>query len=243
MMEALFVVYILLLFIFPVPILIGSAAAMAHLLVYQKYLLLRRQPAAGKKLLFAAGLADFVNFIASLLLAFALAGAIHFAIFEFFHLFAFNAVFCFGISIRWFDFAFAVYRKAALNLGGMRPLPGAGAVFVTCTGYRKASGWGSGLTPVFMDSGYLSFGAGEVVFDGVFSNYTLGAGSEFQVVRKSSEKIKILLAAKNPDIPADALLFVVRERFYPFKSRVTRDAIVGGLEKIRARGKTPSICA
>lgn len=235
MLETLFVVYILLLFIFPLPVFMCSLAVAAYLLVYKKYLLIRCQPAPGRKLLLATGLADFANFTASLLLALALANIIHFLVFDYFYLFVFNTIFCFGISQRWFDFAYAIYRKAALNLKCVRQPPNVGAVFVTCTGYRKADGWGSGLIPVFMDSGYLSFGEAEAVFDGVFLRYEFDAYSDFQISRKSSDKIKLFLNAKKSDIPADAILFAVREQFYPFKSKETRETLIRNFEKIHSR--------
>jgi len=233
MLEFLFVVYLLLLLIFPRFVLWSTLAAAGVFLIYRKYLLLKFQPASGRKTVFLAAAAGIINFFVSLFLAFALAYLVNYWIFTNTYLFLFNMVFSFAVSLRWFDFTHALYRHLILKQNTAARSNDPQSVFVTCLGFRKGIGWGLGLVPVFMDSGYLRWRDNAIAFDGVFLHYRFDGACTCRVEKSSSEKIRIVL--KNPIQPlhSETLLLILKDRFYPFKSRDTRDRVLQKFSRLQ----------
>ncbi|MFQ5671944.1 MAG: hypothetical protein ACE5G9_02540 [Nitrospinales bacterium] len=235
MLEFLFVVYLLILLIFPRFVLWGTLAVMGVFLIYRKYLLLKFQPAGGRKTIFLSAAASAANFLISLFLAFALAYLVNYWIFENTYLFLFNLIFSFAVSLRWFNFTHALYRHLILKQNANVRTSDPRSVFVTCLGFRKGIGWGLGLVPVFMDSGYLRWQDKTIVFDGVFLNHRFNGACASHVEKKSSEKIRIFLKDPIPALHTETLMVILKDQFYPFKSRDTRDRIFQEFSRLQLR--------
>lgn len=236
MLEFLFILYILLFFIFPVPALGATLGLGTIYFVRRKYLALKLQPAGGRKIIYLAALTQTCNLAASALVALILASLVHFLIVDYLYLFLFNLAFCFLVAARWFDFTHRIYRhfilkwmppsrREALRLQGR-------SVFVICLGLRKHTGIGWGLVPTLVDAGLLQIRNEDICFEGVLSAQKFTPEILSGAEKKSSEKIKVHLAYPPPPFHPEAFLIVVKEQFYPFKSRQTRDEILQGLLKI-----------
>lgn len=223
MLEFLLILYILFVFVFPLPLLgLTSGLAVIYVL-YRKCLLLKHQPVEGKRVLLLSGLSRTANLVCCLLLSLAMTFGVHFFIIENRYLFLFNLIFSLSVSIRWFDFTHRIYRRSIDKWLGDR-LSG---TFVVCIGLRKKTG--VGMAPVFMDAGYLR-DSGDC-FEGTFFKHDLEASAISKVEKKSSEKIRILFSSSPPPFYPDALSIILREQRYPFMSRQTRDKIFQSLEK------------
>ena len=221
MLEFFLILYILFVFVFPLPLLGITLGIAIIYFLYRKCLLLQNQPVEGKNILVLAFLTQTANLICCLLLSLALAAGVHLLIVENRYLFLFNFVFALLISIRWFDFTHRIFRHFVEKWLIERPSD----VFAVCFGLRKKGV--VGMTPVFMDAGYLC-DSGDF-FEGVFSKQW---SNMFSLVEKiSSEKIRITFTNPSPPFYADALLIVLKNYRYPFMSRQTRDTIFRSLEK------------
>ena len=91
--------------------------------------------------------------------------------------------------------------------------------FVLLIGLRSSTGWGRGMTPVFLDSGTLQWQDQQVRFDGVFTNLVFKKASLISAEKVSAEKIKIIPAPKNRVHQAESYLLALRDQFYPFRKR------------------------
>ena len=233
MLEFLLISYILVLFIFPIPAVAIALGAGTSYFLYRKHLLWENQPGPGKKIVALAILSGAANIIISLALGAALAFAVHLLIFENVYLFFFNFVFCTLISIRWFDFSQRLYRHFISKYLNPKFGTEENDPFAMLIGLRARTGWGHGMTPVFLDSGTLQEQEHQVRFDGVLVHLVFGKDSLISAEKISSEKIKILPTAQNRVHQADSYLIVLRDQFYPFRSRPTRDRLHGILQNLR----------
>lgn len=221
MLEIIFVLYILGLFIFPVPVLAGSAAIGTHYFFYKRYLLFKYQPISGKRIFRLKALTGIGNFFLSLALALLLSFSIHFLVFDFLYLLAFNFIFCFFISLRWFDFLHIFFRKSILKMKPVAFKPG--SVFVMYLGFQKGKGFGPGKTPIFLDSGYLTLEENTISFQGVFIHQSYLSKNPVQVEKKSSDQLILTLNQRQHPYSPETLHIIWRDQFYPFKSRKSRD--------------------
>ena len=230
MLEFLLILYILILFIFPIPGVAIALGAGTSYLLYRKYLLWKKQPAPGKKIVTLAFITGTANIIISLILGAALAFTVHLLIFEHVYLFFFNFVFCSLISMRWFDFSHQLYRHFIFKYLNPHTVTGKNDPFAMLIGLRTSTGWGRGMTPVFLDAGTLKWQDHQVRFDGILVNLVFEKESLISAEKISSEKIKILPAPKNRVHQAESYLIVLRDQFYPFRSRALRDRLLGLLK-------------
>jgi hypothetical protein len=224
MFEFLLIVYILLVFVFPIPMLgLALCLGVAYLLI-RKYQLLNHQPAEGKKIIALAFALQSANWFFSLLLSLVMTLGVHFVFIENSYLFLFNLVFCFAISVRWFDFTHRVFRHFINKW--LATVGDSSSVFAVCLGFGAGS-------PVFMDAGYLVPQDSSMSFKGMFFEHAFLPAEIVRLERKSSEKIKI--AFSSSPLQADSILIVLKDQFYPFKSRPKRDEIFRLLEKLQIR--------
>ncbi len=237
MLETLIVLYILLAFIFPFHSLALTLGVGITWLIYQGNLLLLNQPLKGKPIIWFSLMATAVNFFMSMVVGAAMASLVYFIILGNFYLFLFNFSFCAIISLRWFDFAHKLYQTQVLKLKkgssapatfiradseeGVTPPP----LFSVCMGLSKKTGVGGGMVPIFIDSGYLYIKEDKLFFDGIFLQHLFDADTVLDVEKVSSEKIRIFPRPGEKPLDADAFLLILRRRFYPFKSRDSRDKI------------------
>ena len=233
MLEFLLILYILVLFIFPIPGVAIALGAGTSYLLYRKYLLWKNQPDPGKKIVALALITGAANIIISLILGAALAFTVRLLIFKHVYLFFYNFVFCSLISMRWFDFLQPLYRHFIFKYLSPHITAGENDPFAMLIGLRTSTGWGRGLTPVFLDSGILKWQEHQVRFDGVLVNLVFEKESLISVEKISSEKIKILPAPKNRVHQAESYLIVLRDQFYPFRSRKLRDRLLGTLQNLK----------
>lgn len=243
MWECLIIVYVLLLFVFPVPGLILALGACASYLGFKKYMLLRDQPAAGKTVVWLALLAQGVNLVLSLALGLVLAFAVKTVIIDFQPLFYFNFLFCSLISWRWFDFSHQpfkhfIFRDPGSKLNSL-PENGATKTFVVIIGLREATGWNKGGIPAWMDAGMLTQEKTGLKFEGLFSRMELTPSAIKQAAPLSHEKIHVTLHSPLGPHPTLELRLILRDRFYPFKSRKLRDRILAAITGERPLAKIP----
>ncbi|UCD11629.1 MAG: hypothetical protein JSU88_00610 [Nitrospinaceae bacterium] len=227
MLEFLFVLYLIFLFIFPMAGLAATLGLATTYKLYGTFQLFSGQPEGGRRLLYIDTLLAAVNFLCSIGLALLLALLVHLLIFPSSILFVFNFIFCAAISVRWFDFTHAAYRRFAMALKPQALAPTNGAAFVVCRGYR--SGGLLGGLPAFLDAGLLHPGKSEMLFDGVFLHQALGPSTVAAAGKKSFEKIRLRLKKPTPGpCPAEALTLTLKENFYPFRSREARNRLLAG---------------
>jgi len=229
MLEFLFVLYLLFFFIFPLPGLAATLGLATTYGLYGKYHLLCRQPALGRRLLAVHTLLAAVNVLCSAALAFLLALGVHLLIFGSPFLFIFNFIFCAAVSARWFDFTHAAYRRFALGEKHPPSPRPRNAAFVVCRGYLPGGmlGW----LPAFLDAGLLHAGDAGLVFDGVFTRRALGPETVTAAGKRSLEKIRLTLRPPGGGShAAEALTLTIKENFYPFRSRDTRNRLLKQLQ-------------
>lgn len=223
MLEIGITLLILLFFIFPIPGLAVCLGAWTSYLIYGKLHLLSRQPSRWKKIVwlhFATGIADtFLSFG----MAFMLALTVYFLILDSLRLFIFNFIFCFLISFRWFDFTHVIYRRLILNLQPLSLPSPKNSVFCMLIGQRSGTGIGIGMRTVLLDSGYAFWKGDQLIFDGAMARKVFSKNLALTVEKISSEKIKIIPAQQNIKEKAEAWTIILRQQFYPFKSRELRD--------------------
>jgi hypothetical protein len=90
-------------------------------------------------------------------------------------------------------------------------------------GQRSATVIGIGMKTVSLDSGYTYWNGHELVFDGLISRKAFSRKSVLTVEKISSEKIKITPARQNLNEKTEAWTIIIRQQFYPFKTRKLRD--------------------
>jgi hypothetical protein len=79
------------------------------------------------------------------------------------------------------------------------------------------------MKPVSLDSGYVYWEGHQLIFDGIMARQVFSRNSVLTVEKVSSEKIKIVPAQQNVKEKAEAWTIIIRQQFYPFKSRELRD--------------------
>ena len=214
---------ILLFFIFPIPGLAVCLGVWTCHLIYGKFLLLNRQPSRWKKIVWIHFLTGTADTILSFVMALLLALTVYFLIFDGLRLFIFNLIFCFLISFRWFDFTHIIYRKLVLRLQPLSLPPPKNSVFCMLIGQRSGTGIGIGMKAVSLDSGYTYWDGHQLVFDGIMARKIFSRKSVLTAEKISSEKIKVVPAQRDSNEKAEAWIIIIRQQFYPFKTRKLRD--------------------
>jgi len=223
MLEIGITLLILLFFIFPIPGLAICLGVWTCYLIYGKLLLLNRQPPKGKKIVWIHFLTGAADTVLSFVMAFMLALTIYFLIFDGLRLFIFNLIFCFLIAFRWFDFTHVIYRRLVSKLQPLSLPPPKDSVFCMLIGQRSGTGIGIGMKAVSLDSGFAYWDGHQLIIDGIMARKIFSQKSVLTVEKISSEKIKITLARQNLKEKAEAWVIVIRQQFYPFKTRELRD--------------------
>ena len=233
MLEFLFILYILVLFIFPIPGVAIALGLSTSYFLYRKNLLWKNQPDPGKKIVILAFITGAANIIISLILGVALAFTVHLLIFENIYLFSFNFIFCSLIAMRWFNFLHRLHRYFITKYLHSGIVAGGNDPFAILIGLRASTGWGRGMTPVFLDSGTLQWQDQQVRFAGVFTNLVFEKGTLISADKVSAEKIKIIPAPKYRVHQAESYLLALRDQFYPFRSRELRDRLLDILKTLK----------
>ena len=224
MIELTSILFILLFFVFPLPLLAASLGLFTTWNLYNKYSSFKSQPIEGKKNLILSAILFLTNFICSILLGITLSFAVHYFISDNIYLFIFNFLFCSTISLRCFDFTHNIYRLYIFKLKSKDP--SIKSHFAIFQGFRSRDGFG--LTPVYTDAGTLRLEGNQLAFKGVFLEETFTPANITHMEKKSSEKIRIF-SKPNSFKNAEVFLITVKEKFYPFKSRHDRDKIFNQL--------------
>ena len=214
---------ILLFFTFPIPGLAVCLGAWTCHLIYGKLLLLNRQPPRWKKIVWMHFFTGTADTILSLMMAFILAMTVYFLIFDGLRLFIFNFIFCFLISFRWFDFTHAIYRRLVLSLQPLSLPPPKDSVFCMLIGQRSGTGLGIGMKAVSLDAGYTYWDGHKLIFEGLMARKVFSRKSVLTAEKISSEKIKLIPAQQDPNEKAETWTIIIRQQFYPFKTRKLRD--------------------
>jgi hypothetical protein len=222
MLELTFIIYFLLIFVFPIELAAITLGLVTTWKCYQQIQLCNHQPPEGKKVLLLKAITTACNLILGIIVSLAMAFMIHNLIFTHWILFAFNFVFSLIISLRWFDFTHLITRHYIIKFGAH--FDKESWAFVEIIGLKTRSGRWSGFTPVFMDAGGLRWQNSELIFDGVFYKQKFSSQNSIQVEKKSLDQIKISLKYKQGSKP-DICIISIREKFYPFKSREKRDTL------------------
>ena len=239
MLEIGITLIILLFFIFPIPGLAVCLGTWTCYLIYGKFLLLNRQPPRWKKIVWIHFLTGTADTILSFMMAFILALTVYFIIYDGLRLFIFNFIFCFLISFRWFDFTHIIYRGLVLKLQPLSLPPPKNSTFCMLIGQRSGTGIGIGMKAVSLDSGYTYWDGHQLVFDGIISRKVFSRESVLTAEKISSEKIKVVQARQNQKEKAEAWTIIIRQQFYPFKTRKLRDQWferLTGIENSEAEG-------
>jgi hypothetical protein len=223
MLEIGITLIILIFFIFPIPGLAAGLGAWTSYLIYGKLLLLNRQPSRWKKIVWIHFLTGAADTILSFGMAFILALTVYFLIFDSLRLFIFNFIFCFLISFRWFDFTHVIYRHLVLKLQALSLPPPKNSVYCMLIGQRSGTGMGIGMRAVLLDSGFTYWDGDQLIFDGIMARKIFSRSSVLTIEKISSEKIKIVPARQNLNEKAEAWIIIIRQQFYPFKTRELRD--------------------
>jgi hypothetical protein len=223
MLEIGITLIILLFFIFPIPGLAVCLGAWTCYLIYGKLLLLNRQPSRWKNIVWIHFLTGAADTILSFVMSFMLALTVYFLIFDGLRLFIFNLIFCFLISFRWFDFTHVIYRHLVLKLQPLSLPPPKNSIFCMLIGQRSGTGLGIGMKAVSLDSGYTYWNGDQLMFDGIMARKVFSRKTVLAVETISSEKIKIVPVLQNINEKAEAWIIVIRQQFYPFKTRELRD--------------------
>ena len=110
MLEFTFIIYFLLLFVFPLQLVAITLGVATTWQCFQKYQLSIHQPPEGKKILQLKSITTACNFILSVIVSLAMAFMIHILIFTHWYLFICKLVFSLVISLRWFEFTQLITR-------------------------------------------------------------------------------------------------------------------------------------
>ncbi|MEK9629898.1 MAG: hypothetical protein VW455_12875 [Nitrospinota bacterium] len=220
MIELGIVILILAAFSFPVYISAGCLGLYTTWFMLSCYESLKNQPLEGKKVLYSTLFAFLINLVISLGLSFTLAFLIFYIIFDYYYLFIFNLLFCFFISIRWFNFSYKIFQW--MVGGRTNNTPDSNKFFAICKGLKKNSGLR--LTPAFTDAGFIKKEGDQLSFNGTFYNSIFRSKNILSLEKKSSEKIRIHTQSNFPDEPSEFLI-ILKNQFYPFRSRKDRDML------------------
>ena len=90
-------------------------------------------------------------------------------------------------------------------------------------GQRSGNGWGLGMKSVSLDSGYIYWDGIQLVFDGLMTRREFTREKILKVEKISSEKIKIVPVRQSLNGEIESWVLVIRQQFYPFKSKEMRD--------------------
>lgn len=232
MLEILLTLYILFAFIFPLPVFAASLVAWGAYLAHRICMMYRWQPGKGKKVFWLLLSASMVNVMLSLLLGVGLAFLVRLLFLDNDLLFSFNLIFCSLISLRWFNFTHLIFQYFTLKLKdrGFSTQAKKNSVFVVFFGLRQGTGINRGMIPLFTDAGFVELRGGAIHFQGVFSKQVFLPGEKFKAEKKSAEKINILFTGKRQSSHFDGFQIVLRDQFYPFRSRDMRDRLVETLQ-------------
>ncbi len=229
MIEFIFVLYILLLFIFPVPTLSASLGVVTCYFLFRKHYLFKHQPKTERKLLWVDWVCGVQNFALSLGLALLLSMMVYFLIFNNYFLFIFNFILCFAISIRWFDYSYNLVKSSVLRRFQGKSLNPESTTFAMVIGMRPHSGLGLGLAPVFLDAGPVLIGESTIRFEGTFFQEVFRPGQFTDIQKVSAEKVRIVPLPSQKRFHATEYWLVIRDQFYPFRCRPQRDRIFSTL--------------
>lgn len=234
MLEFLFILYLLLFFIFPLPSVCLMLGLGTTFFIYRRYCLWETQPKPGKQILHLSAITQVANFLASLALSFVMAAGVYIVIFPLMYLFLFNFLFCFLISLRWFDFTHRIYRHFIQKFSNQQTpsKPSDLRAFVTVFGLHSTKGFSLGLNEKFLDAGWLTLDKGELVFKGILITHPFRTNEIALVEKSSSDKIKITLAITPPPFYPEAYIISLKDQFYPFKSRKTRNLFYDHFQKL-----------
>ncbi len=221
MIELAILILIIGFFIFPLYTSAGCLGLFTACFLYKSYESFKNQPLKGRKVLSAIRTSFLINFVASLILGAQLAWLIYFFIYDLFQLFIFNFIFCFLISIRWFDFSYKYFQQ--LIIGIYKEKTTANTFFVICKGFNKQSNLG--ISPAFTDAGFLKLENDRAVFEGIFFNNIFRSENILRIEKQSFDKIKIYTNSTDSKQP-HIFLISLREQFYPFRSRPDRDRLL-----------------
>ncbi|MCF8720389.1 hypothetical protein [Nitrospina gracilis] len=225
MIEFLFVLYILVMFIFPLPALSATLGAGTCYLLFRKHYLWKHQPRAGRNLLAVYWTGALINLTLSLVLAFAMALFVYYVIFANYFLMAFNTLFCFAVSYRWFDYAHWLLRLFVNRTKHLPATSRQAGTLAMLIGHRPHSGLGLGMMPSFIDAGYLTLQDNRVYFDGSLVHEAWNPAQFSALEKVSSEKIRMTPTPENRHGGAATYTLVLRDQFYPFRTRDLRDRI------------------
>ena len=98
----------------------------------------------------------------------------------------------------------------------------ADSVFAVCQGYKRTD---YDRTPIFIDAGVLRITGSDIQFEGVFTDKPLNTTTVRSVSKKGFEQLQVQLNQPDPNHDADSLLFTLKDNFYPFRSRESRNRI------------------
>ncbi len=216
MIESLFILFIIFLFILPTPTLALAFGLSTSHLLYKQYLLLRNQPPKFKRVAWLVLVGNGINLTLSLILALAMSYAVFYFLTQQTWLFIFNFLFCFLVSARWFDFSNSLFRSYIHRLSEKHTpaLKTTGeSTFVMIFGLRKSIGWGAGLMPVFVDAGDINLEEKDLQFKGLFLDFKLGREDIESAVPSSSEQIIFTPRHNPPSLRVDRFRLVVRDQF------------------------------
>jgi len=229
MLEILFILFILFFFIMPRAALACVLGIWTVACIARAVALWNHQPSAGKLLLKLRSISVLFNFLMSVVTASVLSGMVHLLILENRYLFLFNFVFCFFISVRWFDYSQYFYRRAVLKFFDLEVPVVSSSAFVVCEGSQSNYVFGRMYVPVFFDAGFLYSEGNELVFKGVLGEYRYRSWDLKEIIKRSSDTIFLIPRAGKGPFNSTLLDFKFKDRFYPFKSRRDRDKIIDSL--------------
>lgn len=234
MVEILLTLYILFAFIFPLPVLAVSVMVCGAYWAHRIHLLYRFQPGESKKIFWLLLSSSMANFILSLFLGVGLALMVRILFLDNSFLFVFNLIFCSLISLRWFNFTHRIFRYFILKFKEDRfpETQDEDSVFVLLFGLRQGTGINRGMMPVFADAGFMKLKDGAIQFNGIFSQQVFASGSDFRAEKKSAEKIIIYFTGKRRLSHLDGFQIVLRDQFYPFRSRQLRDKFYESFQRM-----------
>jgi len=104
-------------------------------------------------------------------------------------------------------------------------------------GIREGSGFGSGLAPSFVDAGCLRVSHAELIFEGLFSRRVFNGPNISRIEKQSSNKIRVDSNDPSASPSANTCLIALKDQFYPFRSRSSRDKILRALGSLPAQAQ------
>jgi hypothetical protein len=222
MIELTFVLIIIFFFVLPLPALAVSLGLFTTWFLYKKYESRINQPSEGKKLLTFGIVFFLTNLICSIFLGFSLAFGVYHFIYDNLYLLGFNFLFCFAVSLRWFDFTYHLYRLYIFKLKSFKIDTFGPSYFVVCQSLKEKGILG--LVPIYTDAGILELEENKITFKGVFREEIFSSANILHIEKLSSEKIKIF-TIKIEQKKENIFMISLKNQFYPFKSRPDRDKI------------------